>query len=136
MAYIDPALIADEHFEYLNTNFDLSVYDSQVDRRINSVCLKEGVAVADIPVSDPEGYVTSIPLQEYGILVYKYLVFEGYWGKNRGNQDIYYAKMQELKFQMEKAEKCITKETICGYTPDTPSSELTPDSLIKIRPMY
>lgn len=236
MGYIDPAWISDEHFEYINDNFDLSKYDSEVDRKIKSICLKNGVPVDDIPLTQYEGYVfatsassdteglylangtdgdysdnvyeyeldanttyllysgnvggnkywfvgtevlagddaytqalyrttnsetdpdgpggytgvvapetgrtgtmtfqedgtvTSIPLQDYGILWYTRKVFQGYWGKHKGNQDVYYMKMQQLAQEIAEAERMITKDTILGYDEESTGDELTPDTRIK-----
>jgi hypothetical protein len=118
MSYINPAWIADEHFEYLEDNFDLTKYDSEVDDMINAVCAAELVPVPDIPV-DGNGYVTSIALKVYGKLMYKFYAFEGYWGKRTGDLDIYNAKLLFLERQISNAQKLVNKNTIISPTVET-----------------
>lgn len=115
MPYINPDWITDEHFEYLDANFDLTKYDTEVDRMINAACIEELVPVPSIPV-DIDGYVESIPLQVYGMLLYKEAAFEGYWGKRNGSSDIYHIKLGRLERKIEAARRGINKNTICGAT--------------------
>lgn len=113
MSYINIDWIADEHAEYLNDKFDLSAYHDAVDRKMNAVAVKLKVPVPEIPV-DVEGYVTSIPFQEYGIILLTRKILSGYWGKRTGNKDIYYQKMVELKDDLADAKRDLTKESIKG----------------------
>ncbi|MEA1998016.1 MAG: hypothetical protein U9N61_01640 [Euryarchaeota archaeon] len=115
MSYINIDWIADEHAEYLGDNFDLTAYESATDRKMNSVAVSLRVPVPSIPV-DADGYVTSLPFQEYGIVLMTMKIFSGYWGKRTGNKDIYYQKMNELKSELSSALKLLTKETITGST--------------------
>ena len=70
MSYIDPEWIADEHAEYLTDKFDITKYQSAVDRKMNSVAEAKLVSVDEIAV-DESGYVTSLAFQEYGIILLK-----------------------------------------------------------------
>lgn len=117
MNYINPLWIADEHAEYLNEKFDITTYQSAVDRKMNSVAVSLLVPVPDIPV-DIDGYVTSLPFQEYGITLLTMKLFSGYWGKRNGNKDIYYQKMNELKSELTDAFRLLTKENILDSTID------------------
>lgn len=136
MAYIDPDWIADEHFEYLDANFDMSKYDLMVDRKIKAIALKELVAVDDIPVDEITGYVTSIPLQVYGIALYKRAAFMGYWGKRNGTNDIYYKKLMEIDKEIDEARQDITNGSITNSSDDSTADDLTKQNTIKLRPMY
>jgi len=115
--YINPLWIADEHIEYLNDKFDISTYEAAVDRKMQSVAVALLVPVPSIPV-DVDGYVTSLPFQEYGIILLTMKLLSGYWGKRTGNKDIYYQKKQELKDELSDALKLLNKDNIIGSTPE------------------
>jgi len=136
MAYINPDWISDEHFEYLDDNFDLTKYDDYVDKKINAICLKEGVPVSQIPTDETTGFVESIPLQLYGVALYKRSVFSGYWGKHNGSNDLYWAKFQEAKQEIAEAKDDITKETILDNTEESTEDELSKSNTIKQNPYY
>ena len=134
MSLIDPSWVADEHFEYIDNRDTLTTYYAVVDREIQTQSIMAGVPVPDIPV-DGSGYVSSVVLQSYGIAVLKYEVFFGYWGKRNGNDDIYHAKLMQLKEKVDELKNMITAANILGYDPTDTTAE-TGYSAIKQTPWY
>ena len=132
MSYINTDWLDDEHIEYLVGKFDLTSYLDAVDRKMNAVAVKLLVPVPDIPTDD-NGYVTSLPFQEYGIILLKMKILGGYWGKRTGSKDIYYHKKQDLMNELADAKKDLSRESIIG-----PSEEDTepadPFGSVRMRP--
>jgi len=122
MSLVNPALISDVHYEYVENRDDLSKYYATVDRNIQAMCIANRVPVPSIPLDDDD-YVESLILQQYGLALLQYEVFKGYWGTRAGKDDIYYRKREEMLLEVDRWERKITYDTIMGFDVDDTVAE-------------
>jgi hypothetical protein len=116
--YLDPSLLdEDEHSEYINATEDVSAYLGAIEREVRLIYNVNGIAVADIPV-DGSDYLTADVAIAYTVAYAMYKIFHGYWGKRKGERDIYFDKMQSYWADVTRIQGMITQESLKGLEED------------------
>jgi hypothetical protein len=128
--YFNTDWITDLHVADIAERETITTQLALLDNEIEMVCIKKNVLAEDIPVDDLNGYITSPALITYAIYWIYVKLLSDFWGGAMGDvADIYKAKLDDFRMEMNNAKADLTYENILNVN-------LTQSSYIRMVPVY
>ena len=124
----------DEHAKkIISSGEDISPVLSAIERKLQAVCSYNGVAIADLTLDDDD-FITSNALNDYLTASGLVKLFMAYHGSARGQNDIYWAKVQTYSKEVDDALKLVNKNTILADGSTVDDEPLGSDAFVQYKP--